>query len=111
MEKMYDKSKHRTVYVFSIDAGRKVAVVYDPEIASKSSGNGWIEIPLKRLIPEDWVDETLGGFVSKTEKNEASHRLVLWEDGLWQTEDFQCFVNRENAIAHQLELMRKEHKE
>ena len=77
MENMYDRKKHRMVQVFSIDAARNVAVTYDPQIASKCPGNGWQEIPLKRLIPEEWVDITIGDFVSKTEKSDAKHRLAL----------------------------------
>lgn len=107
MEKMYDRKKNRMVEVFSIDALRKIAVIYDPQIASKSPGNGWQEIPLKRLIPEEWVDITIGDFVSKTEKNDAKRRLALC-DGLWKTEDNQVFVNLENAVSHQLKLMREE---
>lgn len=107
MEKMYDRKKNRMVEVFSIDALRKIAVIYDPQIASKSPGNGWQEIPLKRLIPDEWVDMEIGDFVSKTEKSNAKRLLTLC-DGLWKTEDNQVFVCLDNAVSHQLKLMREE---
>lgn len=104
MDKVYYKKQHRVVEMYGIDVDHGVAMVFDSMQASKNGGNGWVKIPIKHLIPVEYVDESTGGYMSKSERNSIKQHIHMVE-AKWECEDGMTYNNLEDAIAHQKELL------
>lgn len=65
--KMFCKDANAIVTVYDFNIDRKVALVYNPWLADKQNGNGWVEVRIKKLVPLDVEKETLPGKFIKEE--------------------------------------------
>ena len=106
---MYFKRNNCVVKVYKFFED-KTALIYNPSIAGKQSGNGWEKVKLSTLIPieyTEYIDEYKKGFMSKTEKNKIKERLTLTK-AEWTCTDGSIFNSCEEAIIHEKEIMNKE---
>lgn len=105
---MYYKQKSCNVEVYQFFENR-TALIYDPDQAAQSKGNGWQIVSMKKLIPLGYLTEDMK-FESKTTKNKIKKRLTL-SQAIWTCTDGTNFEDCEEAIAHERELMKIEHEE
>ena len=96
--KMYDKKSTNVVEAVDFYSDGSV-LVFDPNLADRQNGNGWITIKRNRLIPIEYAEKYITG-MSKTEKNKIKERLTLVEAG-WETSDGLVFYNVDEAIEHE----------
>ena len=113
MEKitMFDRTLRVDVDVYKFSSDNKTALCWNPALAAKQSGNGWIEMSRKRLIPYPYAEMFKMGIESKTELNKIKERLTL-SDAIWTTTDGQQFSHKDLnvAIRHQKRLLEEENK-
>ena len=57
--KMFCKDANAIVTVYDFNMDRKVALIYNPWLAEKQNGNGWVEVKIKKLVPLDVEKEAL----------------------------------------------------
>lgn len=105
--KMYDKKSTNVVEAVDFYSDGSV-LVFDPNLADRQNGNGWITIARKRLIPIDYAEKYITG-MSKTEKNKIKERLALVE-ATWATSDGNLYHNIDTAIEHEKNLMKESDK-
>ena len=91
-----------TLYGFTSDGN---AVIYDPQTAGRMNGRGLMVVKLSKLIPPEYVSEEVGGFVSKTKRNEIKSKLKI-VTAEWKCTDGTVYDHEhlEDAIAHQSEI-------
>lgn len=107
-EEMRMRKNGIVVRVYDISNG--IATIFNPEMYQKNN-NGWMNVKISQLIPLDFPFNNKE-YVSKTQKNKAKSRLQL-VDAVWQTTDDVLWEHKniENAIQHELEIMKCENKE
>ena len=102
---MFSKKENRIVEVCQF-FDNKTALIYNPFLASKQNGNGWCLTQLKYLIPLEYYNEHKEDFfLSKTEKNKIKERLTLTK-AEWTCTDGVSFNSCEEAIKHEMEIMK-----
>ena len=84
-----------------------MATTFSPSLY-KSKGNGWEKLKLTQLIPIDMPLEN-NEVISQTEKNKAKKRMKILY-ATWLTSDGSEWdhADIEEAIEHEIELMRRE---
>lgn len=107
MDAMYLRKKNRRVEVYAYDMANNAALVFDPSIAARNTGNGggWQRVKLSALIPIQYISPNTGAFQSKTEKNYYKSRLHL-VSATWQCTDGTIFDHSdiEKAIEYERSL-------
>lgn len=102
--KLFYKDKHCEVEVYSFFEN-KTALIFDPQQASKSKGNGWQIVAMKRLVPLEYVTNDM--YMSKSKRNEIKRRLTL-TTAIWTCTDGTEFTSCDDAIAYEQTLMENE---
>lgn len=111
MEVMYHRKngKRYEVYDYITDEGKHTyAICYDTDQAGRC-GQGWCKMRLKDLIPEAHVNKATGAFESNSSRAKAKKQMKLVA-ATWECTDGLRYDHSqiEDAIAHQLDLMRAE---
>lgn len=104
--KMFYKKDNILVDVYSFDENKGV-LIFNPSAAGKNGGYGWMRVKHKYLVPEEYWNPFTQGFESKTERNKIGSRLTL-KSAIWECTDGTEFADRDEAIAHEKELMEAE---
>lgn len=104
--KMFYKKDNILVDVYSFDENKGV-LIFNPSAAGKNGGYGWMRVKHKYLVPEEYWNPFTQGFESKTERNKIGSRLTL-KSAIWECTDGTEFADRDEAIAHEKELMEPE---
>lgn len=106
MEIMYSRKCGKRYEVYGFDVEHNMALCFDPELASRSNGQGWCKILHKILVPEAYADKITGQFMSKTERNAIKHNLKL-VSATWECSDGKQFDHSQidEAIEYQKSLM------
>lgn len=92
------------VYAISNDG---IATIFEPG-DYKSRGNGWQKVSITKLLPLD-MPLNHKEVITKTLKNKAKDRMKI-VDATWETSDGQQWTHAEieNAVMHEIELMKNE---
>jgi hypothetical protein len=103
---MRRKKDEAPVRVYSISPDG-IATIFDIG-AYKNTGNGWQKIGITKLIPMD-MPLNHKEVITKTLKNKAKDRMKI-VDATWETSDGQQWTHAEieNAVMHEIELMKNE---
>ena len=104
-EEMRLKKSEQVVRVYSIQDN--MALVFDPE-RYKKQNNGWEKVKVSSLVPLDYPVNS-DQYISKTQKNKARQRMWL-TSAIWLTTDGKEWAHEdyEEAINHEIELMKRE---
>lgn len=86
------------VYGFYETGGRMRAVIFDYQEYDKS-GNGWKNVGVSKLLPLDVEPRDI--------QTIARSKVTLWQ-AFWSTTDGVRWPVLEDAINHEIELMKKE---
>ena len=107
MDKIWYKDHNCEVHLFQIDMPTKQALIWSPQQAAQANGSGWLRVPLKRLLPTEFANHVDGSYMSKSERNEIISHITP-ENTIWTTTDGLRYDDKEEAIAHQRELLNAE---
>lgn len=104
-EEMRLKRSAQVVRVYSIQDN--MALIFNPETYKKQN-NGWEKIKISSLVPLDYPVNA-EEYIGKTQKNKAKQRMRL-TSAIWLTTDGKEWAheNYEEAINHEIELMKSE---
>lgn len=112
-ERMFYIKRREFVKVYSIQD--KVALIFDPAVAAKNNGHGWITVSINSLIPEEYADiRSRSGFISKSEEEkQAKKRICLLneEENVWKCSNgtsFSGYAAKECALNHEILIIRAE---
>lgn len=112
-ERMFYTKRHQFVKVYSIQD--KTALIFDPAVAAKNNGHGWITVSIGSLIPEEYADiRSKSGFISKAEEErQAEKRICLLDEerNAWKCSDgtpYAGHAGKEYALSHETLIIRKE---
>ena len=111
-ERMFYTKRHQFVKVYSIQD--KTALIFDPAVAAKNNGHGWITVSIGSLIPEEYADiRSKSGFISKAEEErQAEKRICLLEElNAWKCSDgtlYARYAGKKYALNHEMLIIRKE---
>ena len=108
-EIMWYKGEKCDVEFYSWSPDFKTALIYNPQLAGKQNGVGWMSVARNKLIPYPHAEVYKNEGTTKTVYNKAKSHLKLtyaeWEctDGsVWKHE----YIN--DAVLHQMELDKME---
>lgn len=109
---MYSKQVRGNVRVYSFATidNKAMALIFNPNAINPDHNNPWFYVKVGTLIPLEFAETmTKDVFVSKTKRNKAKGRMQIL-DATWRTSDGATwkYENIEEAIAHELGLMKKE---
>ena len=109
-ERMFYIKRREFVQVYAIQD--KNALIFDPAVAAKNNGHGWITVNVNSLIPEEYVDmNSKSGFISKSEeKKQAEARIILVPNttNVWKCSDGLFYLRKDSAVEHEIFLIRQE---
>lgn len=109
-ERMFYIKRREFVQVYAIYD--KNALIFDPAVAAKNNGHGWITVNVNSLIPEEYADmNSKSGFISKSEeKKQAEARITLVSNtaNTWKCSDGLFYTGKDSAIKHEILLIRQE---
>lgn len=84
----------------------KTALIFNPNLAGKQNGSGWMYVAIKNLIPIEYYSKCKNNyFMSKSERNKIKERLVLTK-AEWICTDGKTFTSCNEAIEHEIEVMK-----
>lgn len=109
-ERMFYIKRREFVQVYAIYD--KSALIFDPAVAAKNNGHGWITVNVNSLIPEEYADmNSKSGFISKSEeKRRAEARVILVSNtsNTWECSDGLFYTGKDSAVKHEILLIRQE---
>lgn len=109
-ERMFYIKRREFVQVYAIQD--KNALIFDPAVAAKNNGHGWITVNVNSLIPEEYADmNSKSGFISKSEeKKQAEARIILVSNtgNTWECSDGLFYTGKDSAVKHEILLIRQE---
>lgn len=110
MKMFYKKDSCQVeVYDFVTDhAGKTTALIFNPSLAGRQHGNGWVKVKFSDLVPMEYYSEFGDdkGYTSKTKLNKLKERLKLVNPS-WQCSDGIQFTDIDLAAYHESVLMSK----
>ena len=108
-ERMFYIKRREFVQVYAIYD--RNALIFDPAVAAKNNGHGWITVNVNSLIPEEYADmNSKSGFISKSEeKKQAEARIILVSNtaNTWECSDGLFYIGKDSAIKHEILLIRQ----